>query len=390
MYTLTLTSSHFADFHRLCEDTNSIHHSVEGARASGFSQAVFYGMGAVWLSLANWAGGRRFALQRLRVRFHRPLYAERPYSVSTQAEGSEVKIYWKRGGKIQLALSFRYEWLDGSSVPSLAMEQARFLFWASHYCGTVVPGDGSILLSLNAEFGAAVDALRVEERDGLWLLSGSQSGVREFEIQSLKPRILSPTRPAPSPRGKWQDQKLVVTGGSRGLGQALSARLQASGAQVYTVSQSTCDLGCVEATRRWVQTLPVQLDGLILNAVPMIEKAEFLELGIEEWMRFVDKGLRITLNVTEQLLPRLRPGSFVQLISSEFVSAPTVQLSHYVALKSALEGWLRTLALEHPQIKFSTPQLPPFSSRQNGLSRKPLPSAQAVAELVVRNLGNGL
>ncbi len=165
-------------------------------------------------------------------------------------------------------------------------------------------------------------------------------------------------------------KKVLVTGGSRGIGRSVALALAASGADVLTcyrnegehvdtlaaalkvlpgdhhvVRADVSDPEEVTALLDECRTRFGHLDGIVNNA-GVISHIRFAELPVDEWDRVVDTNLRAAYLVTQQALPLLRPGASVVNVGSRAAAVGIPLRAHYTAAKAGLIGLSRSLAKE--------------------------------------------
>ncbi|MBI1386768.1 MAG: SDR family oxidoreductase [Rhizobiales bacterium] len=166
-----------------------------------------------------------------------------------------------------------------------------------------------------------------------------------------------------------------VTGGTRGIGRAIAARLARDGYRV-AVCGSTPE--SVESCRRWAADEglaisphrvdvrdPAELEAAITRAVldggadgalralvcaagrPTVGSAE--RLSITDWDDCLDLNLRAAFAAVKAALQALRrsPGAGVVLISSIWAVTAVPERTAYITAKSAMTGLARALALDH-------------------------------------------
>ncbi|POX42883.1 short-chain dehydrogenase [Streptomyces sp. Ru73] len=167
-------------------------------------------------------------------------------------------------------------------------------------------------------------------------------------------------------RGK----KLLVTGGTRGIGRGIVLAAAHAGADVLTCYRQESEY--VESLRRELketggnhhviradvgETAEVdrlvkeagdrygRLDGVVNNA-GTITHIPFAELPAEEWSRVIDTNLTAAYRVIQQALPLLGPGGSIVNIGSRGAAAGIPLRAHYTAAKSAMIGLTRSLSRE--------------------------------------------
>ncbi|GAA0934118.1 SDR family oxidoreductase [Kribbella koreensis] len=161
-----------------------------------------------------------------------------------------------------------------------------------------------------------------------------------------------------------QGKTALVTGGTRGIGAAIVAKLLAGGATVVTTSRTPvdnlpagvhyvqADLGTPEgATQLAEQTLEHfggKLDILVNNAASgQAHPQGAASIPDDEWRSALDTSYLSAVRVTSRLLASLLEsrGAIVN-ISSAVTLEVVPALAHYAAAKAALEKYSQTLAAE--------------------------------------------
>jgi len=301
---------------------------------------------------------------------------------------------------------------------------AVLLAWASYWTGMCVPGRDALLIGVTAKVhsaSAGVVGFRTRPpaadlRTGLTTVRAELSGGvgAEVTLQSVLRRQIPAAAPdemaallPPSPR--LAGRTLLVVGGGRGLGAAIATGLAGQGATVL--------VGCIGSTERLDRALrdygdrlkPVTadagepaalaaaisavladepLDGLVLTAGPAIPAMPVAAQAVEPAIDFITASLRLVLCPVTTAGPRLRRGSPVVITSSQAVADPPRHWPHYVAAKTAVEGFAAYLAAHHPwRILVTRP-----ARLRTDLTNTPLghpaaapvaPTAAAVVEAIV-------
>uniref|UniRef100_A0A1A9ULH3 Ketoreductase domain-containing protein n=1 Tax=Glossina austeni TaxID=7395 RepID=A0A1A9ULH3_GLOAU len=156
-----------------------------------------------------------------------------------------------------------------------------------------------------------------------------------------------------------KNKKILVTGAGQGIGNALCKRLAKAGANVIGVGrnhleQLKADCPSIETIKvdlkDWQQTRDalapvVQLDGIVNNAGVAYIKP-FVELTEEDFDNTFDVNIKAAFNVTQTLLPQLKDGGSIVMVSSLAASRSFHGHAAYSATKAALDSLTRSLALE--------------------------------------------
>jgi NAD(P)-dependent dehydrogenase (short-subunit alcohol dehydrogenase family) len=132
-----------------------------------------------------------------------------------------------------------------------------------------------------------------------------------------------------------RNRAFVVSGAARGIGRAIAEQLASQGARVAILDSDhaqgaatakrlgkgarflLCDLGQAAQIQAAVTALKAfpMLDGLVNNAGIGAFKP-FEQLGLAEWDRVQAVNLRAPYYLSQQLLPRLKPGAAIVNIAS--------------------------------------------------------------------------
>ncbi len=172
----------------------------------------------------------------------------------------------------------------------------------------------------------------------------------------------------------WEEIVVLISGSSRGLGAAIARAFGQKGARVVVNYRSREDaaLGVVDDIRKLggkaiavgadvtdaksVQALHERVikefgrvDVLVNNASPKIAPMQFSESSWEEFQGYWDHYVKSTFLLSQAVIPGMRRegfGRIVNLLSSYIQGVPPVQMSGYVAAKSALLGLAKSMAVE--------------------------------------------
>ncbi|KUO15287.1 SDR family NAD(P)-dependent oxidoreductase [Streptomyces dysideae] len=171
--------------------------------------------------------------------------------------------------------------------------------------------------------------------------------------------------------GTLHGKRALVTGGTRGIGRAISLALAEAGAGVtacYRHDQESAvalerelkqtgnadhgtvraDLGSAEEVGRVIESCRQRhpaLDALVHNA-GAISHVPFDQLETAEWHRVLDTNLTAAYLLVQQALPMLGPGASVVLVGSKVAQVGVPLRAHYTAAKAGLTGLARSLCKE--------------------------------------------
>lgn len=194
---------------------------------------------------------------------------------------------------------------------------------------------------------------------------GPQAGRRAF-VRGFRPIDM----------GRLDDETVIVTGASRGLGASMAERFAAEGANTVLTARSEDELQAV-ADGADGETLVVPADvtdeaaveglvdttvdeygdvtGLVNNAgVGMLslydELRDITEIPVDDWRLIMEVNVTGAFLCAKHAVPRMDEGNVIN-ISSGLGRRGSAGWGPYVASKWALEGFSRTLAYElEPEI----------------------------------------
>lgn len=163
------------------------------------------------------------------------------------------------------------------------------------------------------------------------------------------------------------DRVALVTGGTRGIGAAISTRLRASGLTVIAGYHSNGALAADFHARTGARTMQVdvgdadacgalvrrihdehgRLDLLVNNAGLLVERPS-TKTSTEDWDRMVAVNLSTAFHLSRAVIPLMRQHNFGRIVNISSVTAamgsPTE--AAYGAAKAGLHGLTRSLARE--------------------------------------------
>ena len=144
-------------------------------------------------------------------------------------------------------------------------------------------------------------------------------------------------------------KKVLITGGSRGIGQATAELLIQSGYQVLAPGSRELDVSNQESVDKFFAenfTEDSSLYALICNA-GVYHSAPLMEHSLEEWQKVIDVNLTGAFRLCKKSLPYLQAqqGAHIVMISS--VSAEgDIYTPAYSASKAGMIGLMKSLTWE--------------------------------------------
>ena len=163
------------------------------------------------------------------------------------------------------------------------------------------------------------------------------------------------------------DKRVLITGGSSGIGLACAQRLGRAGARTVLVARGqeglndalsqvpncvgvfAADAGVPEQIGEAVRFAAERLDGIdvVVAAAAALSYGPFMELSMEDYTRTISSTLLSGVNTTYAVLPELaRSHGTLVIVASVAGRVPVPWLAAYSAAKHGLRGFTRALACE--------------------------------------------
>jgi NAD(P)-dependent dehydrogenase (short-subunit alcohol dehydrogenase family) len=168
-------------------------------------------------------------------------------------------------------------------------------------------------------------------------------------------------------------RRVVVVGGSSGIGRGVAERAIACGAQVVVAARRVDRLKelVVEAGAGHLVELDLRVDESCQSFVDSVRSAlgvvdllfvsagvarlkSFRQTGKDDWLRALDTNVIGIHRLIANLLDVFDPHAVVAVVSTEAVDSPRSHLGAYGASKAALEHSLAQWREELPTIRFTT------------------------------------
>jgi NAD(P)-dependent dehydrogenase (short-subunit alcohol dehydrogenase family) len=273
--------------------------------------------------------------------------------------------------------------LGGAAIPGALRDT---LAWSSYWTGMRTPGRDALLAGLRLRVCpgecVAADALpyaaappRFDRRTGSCVLEARldcPAAAVGITIDSILrrpvPRVTSRSLEQHlEPTRRLSGRRVLVVGGTRGLGRGITLALAQQGAEVPVVHRAhsrecleemredlgssgdrlvslCCDAADVEALAEALRGMP-SLDGLVLPPTPAIPSLPFGTDAMAQSLVYVQQSLQLAwapLAACAEGL--LRDGATIVMLSSAAVEDAPALWPHYVVAKMALEGLARYCA----------------------------------------------
>ncbi len=271
------------------------------------------------------------------------------------------------------ALAALADELGAGDVPRSIL---AWLAAASYTVGMLVPGEDAVFVGARIVPATAPRAGRlsgsvtaVDDRTGLVAVelavedreASASMALHAFLRARVPPPHHDSLEPYLAPSAELAGRNVLVVGGSRGLGAAVSGAFATQGATVWVgFSRSRLhaenlrsefgaerirllqfDAEDSEETRSAFEALRAEapaLDGVVLCAAPPLYGTALHPAASDATLRFVRSSLAMTLVPLAEALQVLAPDGWVVLVSSSGLDDPPEAWPHYAIAKAALEG----------------------------------------------------
>jgi acetoacetyl-CoA reductase len=160
----------------------------------------------------------------------------------------------------------------------------------------------------------------------------------------------------------------LVTGGTRGIGAAISAALKETGCTVIAnyaandeaarafkaqtgIAVKKWDVASFEACGKAVREIEAELGpvDILVNNAGITRDVMFHKMTLEQWSAVVDTNLNSQFNMCRPVIEGMRARGFGRIISISSINAQKGQMgqSNYCAAKSGEIGFTKALAQEN-------------------------------------------
>jgi NAD(P)-dependent dehydrogenase (short-subunit alcohol dehydrogenase family) len=435
MRTLRLAPEHLTRFAEASGDWNPLHVDERFAHGTPYGRCIAHGGLVTIAALGSANDHALRHTQALDVQFKQPVFPEDECRVDIAEETDEkVRIEVTHGGRLALSVAITVEpavalqdapleepnfasdaprvhtveelmagettitepyGADVATLSALARDlgadqvPAALLQWlaaASFTVGMLLPGrdalfaGGRIVRSPARNAGELVASVQAaDERTGfVSVVASLAAGEASADLTLhtfLRPSVPEPDRERIArflaPSTELDGHKILVVGGSRGLGAALSGGLATQGANVwvgYSRSREQAERLRDEFGAERIRLLQFdaadaaqaadafaglraetgELDGVVLSAAPPLGDAALRPGGSRAAVNFVASSVATMLIPLAEALELLSADGWVIIMSSSALDDPPESWPHYVVAKAALEGAAAYCARQSP------------------------------------------
>jgi len=170
----------------------------------------------------------------------------------------------------------------------------------------------------------------------------------------------------------FADRRLLVVGGSSGIGRSIALAAAAQGARIAVVGRRTelldevvakagggvaisADLADADDCARIAEEAVAELGEIdaVVHTAGVSPLMRITQTPADVWRRLMATNVIGPALVTSALLPSLTPGGVVAFLSSRSVGSPYHGVGAYSASKAALDQTVLSMRLENPRHRFA-------------------------------------
>ena len=183
----------------------------------------------------------------------------------------------------------------------------------------------------------------------------------------------------------FDNKKVLIVGDSRGIGECLYANFVKSGADVYGINSSNCDISNIdEIDSFFTHKFESDVVDILVNVAGINYTHKIEEVSHSEWDKVLDTNLRSFFYITQQVLYKMESGGRIVNVSSiAGRNKSLVSGVHYTASKAGIIGLTKQIAHEVGGRGINVNAVCPSQTRTQMLE-------QSMTEKQLNDLGNSI
>lgn len=145
--------------------------------------------------------------------------------------------------------------------------------------------------------------------------------------------------------------RVLLTGGSGGIGRSIKDELVSKGCSVIAPTSDELDLSSQAHILNWIEAnSDLEFDGLVLSAGTNTPRS-FDEVDTREYIQILETNVNSNRLLIKAVLPGMQKKRFGRIIaiSSSYSTITRTGRSSYSVSKAALEALIRSVGLENAQ-----------------------------------------
>lgn len=192
---------------------------------------------------------------------------------------------------------------------------------------------------------------------------------------------------------RFNDQVVIVTGASRGIGRGIACQFAGEGAKVVLVGRDEVQLKAVQTSihankekaiyikadvshpkdmERMLDEVIGQYGGVdvLCHNAGIYPYSRLETMSLEEWQTVIDVNLTGTFLAVKACIPAMKAQGHGKIVITSSISGPQTALpgySHYTASKGGVAGFIRTAAVELAKYKINVNAVEPGTIFSEGL-----------------------
>jgi 3-oxoacyl-[acyl-carrier protein] reductase len=194
--------------------------------------------------------------------------------------------------------------------------------------------------------------------------------------------------------GRFQDQVVIVTGASKGIGKGIAQLFAKEGAKLVLVGRDESALNLVteNLANEGTEVLSVRADvsssedierviqetlarygriDVLCHNAGIYPHSRLEDMTLEQWQKVIDVNLTGTFLAVKACIPTMKAQGGGKIVITSSISGPQTGhpgFSHYTASKGGVAGFIRTAAVELAKYKININAVEPGNIIAEGLT----------------------